>query len=410
MVDCAPFEFGCVDRLVQDEHRRGGGAVSRGIERTPNTSMSLRVLFALPQDVISPGSRYRVFQYLAHFEAAGLTCATILMQGRRSTERSLRSAQLGSCRRLLHYGAVWWDRHVLAANLLKMLRHFDRIYIYRIGMPEWALPALRRHRDWIIFDFDDALDQAEVGSDGIAVPLRARVLRRGLRNSIGIAAITVTTNQRNADFVRGVGGQPVIVPTSVDISRYRYRERRRPLEDHLVLGWIGTPSTAHYLRLVEAALHRISRSGQVKLRLIGAGANPFASVDAEVRDWRLELECEEIRAFDVGLMPMPDSPWTRGKAALKALQYGASGAPSVASWTPTNVELLGDGEGTLFCRSEEEWVEALERLLRNPELRVELGARAFRKVAAQFSVDVNAPKLIELIRSAPACPREVVKR
>jgi glycosyltransferase involved in cell wall biosynthesis len=131
----------------------------------------------------------------------------------------------------------------------------------------------------------------------------------------------------------------------------------------------------------------------VTVRLIGAGHSPFAAFEPDLRAWSLRTEFEDLDAFDIGLMPMPDTPWTRGKEALKALQYGAAGMPTVASWTPTNEGILGEGDGALLCRSNDEWLGALERLLDDAGFRQALGARARRRVEADYSLDAMAPRL-----------------
>ncbi len=126
--------------------------------------------------------------------------------------------------------------------------------------------------------------------------------------------------------------------------------------------------------------------------------HPHRARAADIRPWKLESEVGELGGFDIGLMPMPDTPWTRGKAALKALQYGASGAPAVASWTTTNAEILGEHEGAVLCRSNHDWLTALDELIKNDDLRSERGRRGRRLVEQRYSVAVNAPRLINLIR------------
>lgn len=108
------------------------------------------------------------------------------------------------------------------------------------------------------------------------------------------------------------------------------------------------------------------------------------------------------RRIDIGLMPMPDTPWTRGKAATKALQYRACGAPTVASRTATNLAILGESEGTLFATTSDEWTASLLRLIDDAALRSTLGRQAHARVLERFSVESNAPRLIQLIREPAA--------
>jgi glycosyltransferase involved in cell wall biosynthesis len=358
-----------------------------------------RLLLAVSQGASSPGPRYRALQYVPFFEAAGLDCTVWSLQSDRSTARSLRSAQSAPAARLLHHAVTWAQAGLFAARIARTARRFDRILLYRIPIPSAAVRALRPYRDRILFDFDDALDAAETeGLDAFGA-LRRRILRRGLLNAIHVGRVAVTSNEQNADLVRAAGGDAAIVPTSIDTSRVTFRDRRSLGAQMPVIGWMGTPSTARYLRLAEAPLREIASRTPVVVRLVGAGTSPFADVPADVRPWDYETEVAELHRFDLGIMPMPDTRWTRGKAALKALQYGASGAPTVASWTPTNLEILREDGGTVLCRSDSDWVAAIDRLIRYDELRSDLGRRGRELVERCYSVEVNAPRLIALIRA-----------
>jgi glycosyltransferase involved in cell wall biosynthesis len=121
-------------------------------------------------------------------------------------------------------------------------------------------------------------------------------------------------------------------------------------------------------------------------------------LDVTLRPWHLDSEVQETLSFDIGLMPMPTSGWSRGKAALKALQYGAAGLSTIGSWTETNERILGTDACTVLCRTDDEWAEALQRLISDPQLRMRLGARGRARVIDQYSIEAVAPRLIELLR------------
>lgn len=369
----------------------------------------MRVLFGVQQREPSPGSRYRVTQFVPRLEAAGITCDVIAAQGERSTSASVRSVSLSPAARALHLATAWVESQWFLVQLLRRLRRYDRCYLYRIPISGWAAPLLAPHRDRLVYDFDDALDVTDVKAGAIE-RFRQRVWNLGLQRAIRCCHTIVTSNERNAQVVESMGGRAVVVPTSVDVERYvaaadavalseRAQSQSQEQEKPLTLGWIGTPSTSTYLPMLEEPLLAVARDHRIEVRLIGANANPFARMPVSLRPWSLATETQEIAAFDIGLMPMPDTPWTRGKAALKALQYGAAGIPTVASWTPTNEQILGIDEGTVYCRTADEWRAAIEGLLRDAVLRRELGARARRRVDAHYSVAANLPKLIAVLRA-----------
>ncbi len=357
---------------------------------------AVRTLFVVPDGKLAPGPRYRVFQYLARLEALGIEPSVRVVRPERSTVRLLTGARQGRARRAIHLAAAWLQNQRAMGEVVRRVRHFDRVFIYRCSVPGWARSALLPHRDRILFDFDDALDQPEL-EGGALEHWRVRVLRRGLENAIAVSGLTITSNRRNAEVVQNLGGRVDVIPTAVDVSKALVRDRATLSAPAPLLGWIGTPTTARYLTDIEDALRRVAETRAVRLRLIGAGRSPFTRVEADVRPWSLETEFEDLDAFDIGLMPMPDTPWTQGKAALKALQYGAAGMPTVASWTRTNAEILGEREGAVLCQSTEDWVAALGRLITDADLRVTLGSRARRRVETRYSLDVTAPRLYRAI-------------
>lgn len=357
----------------------------------------LRVLLALPGGPAMPAARVRVLQYVPTLEASGFECTVMSMRGARATARTLRTETDSRPRRWAHLAGSWLAAQAFQARLLLRAGRYDRLLLHRVPISAWARPLLARHRERLVFDFDDALYDTEAAGLGAVAALRRRVLRRSLERAVGIAAVVTTSNDRNAEWARSMGACTCIVPTSVDTTRVGPRSRSR--QERLVIGWMGTPSTSRYLTLVEDVLEEVAQS-PVIVRLVGALRNPFRRLQAEVRPWTLEAESEELASFDVGIMPMPDTAWTRGKAAFKALQYGAASVPTVASWTPTNEEILGDGEGAILCRSAREWKVALDRLVADEELRRQLGERGRRRVTERYSVEVNGPRLARALLEA----------
>jgi glycosyltransferase involved in cell wall biosynthesis len=363
---------------------------------------ALRVLFVTLQGVQAPGPRYRVFQYLPRFEALGIEPTVAVMQGEGSTRRSIDAPNAASLLRASHQAAVWVRIQAFVARVMRRRRQFDRVYMYRVPVPGWAVPALMRDRQRMLFDFDDALDRPELDGRWLQ-RVRAGAVRRGFENAVHVCGTTVTSNERNAEVVRALGGHVEVVPTTVDVSRAAVRDRAAAASPP-VLGWIGTPSTARYLREIEEPLRRVAAMRPVVLRLTGAGRNPFRDLAVELREWSLDTESADIGGFDIGLMPMPDTAWSSGKAALKALEYSASGAPTVASWTATNQAILGGNNGAILCRNADEWVSALVRLLDDDAERGERGDRARTWVTETYSVDRYAPRLCRVLTGERADP------
>jgi glycosyltransferase involved in cell wall biosynthesis len=188
-----------------------------------------------------------------------------------------------------------------------------------------------------------------------------------------------------------------VVPSTVSLRRYRPRpDPRRPGPP--VIGWTGSHSSVQYLRIVEAPLRRLAERRRFRLVAIGVEDLHMPGVDIECRPWRSATEVEDLWDLDVGIMPLPDEPWARGKCAMKAIQYMGVGIPAVVSPVGANLDVVKSGANGFLAGSQDEWVETLARLLSDDDLRERFGREARRTVEERFSAEVQAPRVAEVIR------------
>ncbi len=369
------------------------------LDRAPaadSPSRSLRVLFVLRQGEPAPGPRYRVLQFLPAYRRAGVDADVVAVLGEAATRRALRSVHLSPLARVMHLALAWFESQVFMRRLPALSRRYDRVYLYRVPLSRRVARQLAGQRDRLIYDFDDALDAGE--GTTLLAGLRRRVWRGGLRCAVACCRTIVTSNERNAQVIRDLGGHAVVVPTCVDVERYPVR-RHDTANTPVVLGWIGTPSTSRYLSLIHEPLARVAAARSIEIRLIGAGTNPFPDLPVTILPWDVQTEAAQVASFDVGLMPMPDTAWTNGKAALKALQYGAAGVPTVASWTATNEQILGLDRGSVLCRNAADWESALLSVVDDPTRRAAMGDVARQDVEARYSIAANVPVLLNVLRT-----------
>jgi glycosyltransferase involved in cell wall biosynthesis len=198
------------------------------------------------------------------------------------------------------------------------------------------------------------------------------------------ASLVIAGNEYLAQYARASGAKAIVIPTVVDTEAYLPRgadDSHRPPW----IGWVGSPSTAPYLRGVEGALGFFAADGSAHVRVIGAGSTRL-SFPAEYLDWREEEEIQRIRELDLGIMPLPDDPWTKGKCGFKLIQYMACGLPVVASPVGVNREIVVDGENGFWAQTEGEWRVALARLLQSAELRRTMGEKGRRRVVEEYSL------------------------
>ena len=213
-----------------------------------------------------------------------------------------------------------------------------------------------------------------------------------------VAHIVVAGNDYLARRARQAGARQVeIVPTAIDLERYR-DPPAAPRTDRVAVGWIGIPLNAHYLTIVEPALRAVD---QLKLHVVGAPVpGELAGIPAESFAWSEDSEIARISAFDIGIMPLHDTPWERGKCAYKLLQVMAAGRPVIASPVGANAQVVRHGVNGFLADTTEEWTNALRTLASDPALRQRMGAEARRTVQDRYSAAIVAPRLAAILQQA----------
>lgn len=188
-----------------------------------------------------------------------------------------------------------------------------------------------------------------------------------------------------------------IIPTAVDTDRYAPIVNQRNLDVELVIGWIGTSGNLKYVYAVEEALTKIITTyPKTKLRIVCDKMPTFRAIDmnrCEFIHWSETIEVESIRGMDIGIMPLEDSAWARGKCSYKMLQYMACGIPVVVSPVGMNSEILSNADVGIGAVSMDEWSNAIASLIENPNLREKMGTRGRQVAVNSFSIAKIAPQI-----------------
>ena len=193
-----------------------------------------------------------------------------------------------------------------------------------------------------------------------------------------------------------------MIPTSVDTDRFvpsQLGQSSGAARDPIV-GWIGSPTTGGYIRRLSPVLQRLRKRHPFTLRVSGAG-EPFQipGVRVEHEPWALDREVQLFNTCDVGVYPLADDEWSKGKCGFKAIEFMACGVPVVAAAVGVNREIIEDGRNGFLAATEDEWVEKLGRLLSDPSLRQRFSEAGRRTIEERYSVRVNAPRLAATIRA-----------
>jgi glycosyltransferase involved in cell wall biosynthesis len=165
------------------------------------------------------------------------------------------------------------------------------------------------------------------------------------------------------------------------------------------IGWIGSPSTTTYLPLIAPALQQIAQQGSVRFITIGADPIVIDGVDVEQRAWSEQTEVRDLLDCDIGVMPLPDDPWARGKCAFKLIQYMACGLPVIASPIGANRDVV-TAECGLFADNQGEWVRAISRLRDDVNLRFALGVAGRVRAERLYSLDSQSTRVANLLQEA----------
>jgi glycosyltransferase involved in cell wall biosynthesis len=187
-----------------------------------------------------------------------------------------------------------------------------------------------------------------------------------------------------------------VLPTVVDLEKFQYKTQTE--KETFTIGWIGSPHTAKYLNTIQSALKELSLKTDVKIIFVGSGDFVLDNVLYEKREWSESTEVEEIQEFDVGIMPLIDSPWERGKCGFKLIQYMASSKPVIASPVGVNVEIVKNGVNGFLAKNSEEWIKYFMVLKNNFNLRKEMSTAGRKIVEENYSLQIVAPKLTKIFK------------
>lgn len=353
----------------------------------------MRILFVVPYPIgKAPSQRFRFEQYLDFLTQEG---------------HSWRMAPFISNQT---WAILYKPGHTLAkaagilagfgrrVGLLFSVPQYDYVFVHReaspIGPPvfEWIISRLLGKR--VVYDFDDAI---WIPNTSEANKLVAGVKWHHKVQSICRWAYKVSCgNAYLRDYGRQFNPNAIINPTTIDTVHLHNQVKDQSVPGRLVIGWTGTHSTLKYLHQVVPVLAKLEQEFDFEFRVISNQPPELPLRSLVYVPWRKETEIADLLAFHVGLMPLEDDPWAKGKCAFKALQYMALGIPALVSPVGMNTEVVQEGVNGNVCATAAEWENSLRRLLQNPGLRQEMGRHARQTIEQRYSVTANRRNFLEL--------------
>ena len=344
----------------------------------------MKILFLTRYDSKGASSRYRFLQYIPYLETAEFQCIVSPLFDNKYLN-NLYSCKQNNLLNLFVY-------IIRRLSILVTTNKFDLLVLEKEIIP--FAPAfleqfLNLMRVPYIVDYDDAIFHQY---DCHTNPIVRTILRKKIAVVMRNARLVIAGNNYIAKYAQQAGAKQVeIIPTVIDISKYSLRESKK--NDVFKIVWIGSPSTYQHVEAILPALAKISNS---KLLLIGAGKREFNQSWIEVRSWSEVSEIKDIQSADVGIMPLPDTAWARGKCGFKLIQYMACGLPVVASPVGVNADIVEHGKNGFLASSLDDWTRFLAHLQNDKVLRTNMGTYGRKKVETDYCLQVTAPRLVEL--------------
>lgn len=324
----------------------------------------MKVIF-LVNSVDGPSTRYRVLQYLPYFKKEGWEIEVSVFP------KNLRER----------------------VKLYHSLREFDVVFLQKRLLSLFHLSLLRKQSKRLAFDFDDAI----LFRDSPKGEFNSRIRKGRFVKMIKNADEVIAGNDYLKNQAICYNPRVSVIPTPVDTGRYRPK-RYSPGGSTITLGWMGSSSTLFYLENLKPVWDRLHRRyPHIRLKIVADRFFDSDSIPILKKRWSEEEEIDDLHSFDIGLMPLTDDPWSRGKCGFKLLQCMAVGVPVVCSPVGVNREIVEHGVNGFLAADDDQWIEQLGLLIENSHLRQKMGEEAIHTVRKDYDLKVWAPRLFEIL-------------
>ena len=363
-----------------------------------NIRKRISILFVPSGTKIAPATRYRINQYLPYLDKEFMEYSVYSIISHNMTLRMIKSPTYNALGKLFYYIGIVAEKFIRGLKIIYIANKFDIVYLQRTTFMFGLEKLLKIRNKNIIFDIDDSIYMPDNEENGILGALKKSMKRKEVSSVLKITKCVIVENRHIKNFVRQYCNNIYLITGPIDSVKNYTKEYRQDAKE-IAIGWIGSPSTTPYLNMLNNVFVELSKKYKIKVMLIGAAHYEIEGLKIENIPWQEETEVFQLHKFDIGIMPMPDDEWTRGKVGCKMLQYMANAIPAVVSYTPTNAEIIEDGVNGFLARSESQWVEKMSLLIESFDLRQMVGKKGRQAVEEKFSLQVNFPKLKEVLEN-----------
>ena len=352
----------------------------------------MRILTLTRYERLGSSSRVRFYQYFPYLESQGVEIQSAPF----FKDAYVQNIYTGKA---VNFSSVLYAYFKRLWSIFQSSK-FDLIWVEKElfpWLPDWFERLLTTQGMPYVVDYDDAVFHRYDLHRSVLV---RSLLKNKIDHVMSRAALVVAGNEYLADRAKQAGAKRIeYLPSVVDVSSYT--TKTDSIGSPFRIGWIGSPVTAPYLEVVKDTLHQLVREADIGLTLIGAGERvPFPNIPITILPWDETFERSIGRLFDVGIMPLMDGPFERGKCGYKLVQYMAGGLSVIASPVGVNRQMIEPGVNGYIASNTEEWLTALRLLIHNHPLAMDMGRAGRQKAERLYNLQITAPKLLDLLSSA----------
>ncbi len=329
----------------------------------------------------SPGQRYRYEQYIPFLEKNGYQFEISNLLNEKDDKNFYSAGNY--FKKFLIYLKTWRIR----LKDWRRMNKYDIIFIYRDALITGSTffeKRFSRSKARTIYDFDDAIWLQAVSAGN----RRLAFLKNPAKTSkiIGLCDLVFAGNKFLANYALQFNKNVVVIPSTIDMDMYQ-RKEKKDKSGKVCIGWTGSPTTVRHFITAIPVLKKIKEKfgDKVEFKIIGDKNYYCAELDTQGEAWAAATEVEDLSQVDIGIMPLPDDEWEKGKCGMKGLQYMGLGIPALMSPVGANIEIIQDGINGYLPRSENEWVEKLTRLVEDKSLRERIGNAGRQTVIDKYS-------------------------
>jgi glycosyltransferase involved in cell wall biosynthesis len=288
------------------------------------------------------------------------------------------------------------------SQLTEIKKH-DAVFIFReaslIGPPIFEWIIAKRYKKPVIFDFDDAIWLPNVSE--------ANRFWSWLKNHnktgkiISWSKTVIAGNSYLAEYAKAFNANTYIIPTTIDTEYHQVLRIKNTNPEKVIIGWTGSDTTIRHFKMAYPLFKELDKKypGKLEFRLISNKSVNDAPVKISFVAWNKESEIKDLQQLDIGIMPLPDDEWSRGKCGFKGLQYMSLGIPSVMSAVGANKDIIQDKENGFLPTNHEEWIAVLSSLIESVELRNYIGESGRKTILEKYSVAAQKENYLQVIKS-----------